>query len=453
MPSTRRVREQVVRKILRIRNARIFLFGDVVSTLGDSSLWFAMAIWMKEMTGSSAWAGLVFFCYIAGNLFSPFGGVLADRFPRRPLLVVANLLSAAIVLPIALVHGRGDSWIVYLVTFLYGATGSVIGAAQSALVPALLPPDLLAEANGAQRTLNAGLQLVTPLIGAGLFTVVGGAVIAEIDAGTFLIAVASLLLLRMAPAPDAAVDGGTGGAAADGGGPDGHRGMAAGFLFIWGDPVLRAIMLALGFSVLTIGFTESANFSVVTVGLHHSASFLGVLTTVQGVGAVLGGMTAAPLLKRVSEPVLLAMGLACLTLAMLGLAVPDLVVILAGMVVAGFVGPWVGVAGVTAFQRRTPPAMMGRVFGVLGLTLTIPQAASIGIGAALITVVNYRVLLVLVAVVAAGSGLFLIGQPGIRRRAVPGTVRPDAGASGSVESAGGPAVSPEHEQLASRTVG
>jgi MFS family permease len=190
----------MVRKLLRIRNVRIFLAGDVVSTLGDSSLWFAMAIWMKELTGSSAWAGLVFFCYIAGNLFSPLGGVLADRFPRRPLLVVANLLSAAIVLPIALVHGRGDIWIVYVVVFLYGVTGSVIKATQSALVPGLVSPDLLAEASGAQQTLNQGLQLVAPLIGAGLFTVVGGAVIAEIDAGTFLVAVVSLLLLRMAPA-------------------------------------------------------------------------------------------------------------------------------------------------------------------------------------------------------------------------------------------------------------
>jgi MFS family permease len=417
-----------VRKLLRIRNARIFLLGNAVSTLGDSSLWFAMAIWMKELTGSSAWAGLVFFCYIAGNLCSPLGGVLADRFPRRPLLVVANLLGAAVVLPIVLVHGRGDIWIVYVVIFLYGVTGSVISAAQSALVPALVPPDLLAEANGAQQTLNRGLQLATPLIGAGLFTVAGGAVIAEIDSGTFLVAVVSLLLLRMAPAPDAAANADT---AADSRPPDGHGGMAAGFRFIWDEPVLRAIMLALGLSVLTIGFTESADFSVVTVGLRHSASFLGVLTTVQGAGAVLGGLAAAPLLKRVSEPVLLTMGLGCLALATLALAVPDLVVVLAGMVVAGFVGPWVGVAALTAFQRRTPAAMMGRVFGVLGLVLTIPQAASIGIGAALITVVSYRVLLLVITVAAVASGLLVIGQPEVRRRAGPGTERPGAVASDS----------------------
>jgi hypothetical protein len=72
------------------------------------------------------------------------------------------------------------------------------------------------------------------------------------------------------------------------------------------------------------------------------------------------------------------------------------------------------------------------VFGVLRLALTIPQAASIGIGAALITVLNYRVLLAVIAVAAATAGLFVIGQPGIWRRAVPGTVGPDAVASDSV---------------------
>lgn len=415
----------MVRKLLRIRNARIFLFGNVVSTLGDSSLWFAMGIWMKELTGSSAWAGLVFFCYIAGNLFSPFGGMLADRFPRRALLVVANLLSAVIVLPIALVHGRGDIWIVYVVIFFYGVIGSVIGAAQTALVPDLVPPDLLAEANGAQQTLNQGLQLVTPLIGAGLFTVVGGAVIAGLDAGTFLVAVVSLLMLRMAPAPEApaaAAAGGTGVAAADGRASDGDGGMAAGFRFIWAEPVLRTIMLALGLSVLAVGFSESALFSVVTVGLHRSASFLGVLTTMGGVGAVLGGIAAAPLLRRVSEPLLLAMALACMALAMLALAVPDLVVVLAGMAVAGSAGPWLSVSGITAFQRRTPAAKMGRVFGVVRLALTIPQTASLGIGAALITMVDYRVLLVVIAVAAAASGLLVIGQPEIWRRRVPRVV-------------------------------
>ena len=93
-----------MREVVRIPAARLFLLADFVSSLGDSALWLAMAIWIKEVTGSSAAAGLLMFCYAAGSLFSPAGGVIADRFRRRPFLICANLAAAAVVLLITLVH-------------------------------------------------------------------------------------------------------------------------------------------------------------------------------------------------------------------------------------------------------------------------------------------------------------------------------------------------------------
>ncbi len=130
-----------MRRLIRIRNARIYLLGEVVSTLGDSALWLALAIWVKELTGSSSRAGLLIFCYAIGSLASP-GGVIADRFRRRPLLIWSNLTGAVVVLGILLVHERSELWIVYLVIFCYGLVGSVIGPAQTALLPSLAPEDL-----------------------------------------------------------------------------------------------------------------------------------------------------------------------------------------------------------------------------------------------------------------------------------------------------------------------
>lgn len=181
--------------------------------------------------------------------------------------------------------------------------------------------------------------------------------------------------------------------------------------------MLRAVTLALGLAMLAFGFTESAGFSVVTTGLHHNASFVGVLMTVQGVGAVAGGLSAAAILRRLPEGLMTAMGLASAALAVLLLTLPSLVAVLAGMVLAGFVGPWVSVAAITAIQRRTPADLLGRVSGAFGLSLTVPQVASVGLGAALIAVVNYRILLVAVAVVAAAAVAFLVSQPQVRRRA------------------------------------
>jgi MFS family permease len=396
-----------MRQVLRIRNARLFMFGDVVSTLGDSALWLAMAIWLKELTHSSSAAGLVFFAYVAGSLFSPLGGALADRFRRRRLLICANLAAAALVLLIVLVHHRSQIWVVYLVIFLYGVIGSAIGPAQTALLPALVPRGLLAEANAAQQTLNEGLRLIIPLLGACLFVLVGAGAVVEIDAGTFLVAVVSLAALRVDE--PRRPRGGPGRAGAGGGR------MTAGFRFIRNEPLLRSVTFALGLSMLVIGFAESAVFSVVTVGLHHSASFVGVTMTSQGIGAVGGGLTAAAILKRMSEGMLTALGLAFVAGAALLLTLPSTVPVLVGMVLAGCGGPWMMVAATTAMQRRTPASMLGRVSGVFGLGMTAPQAISVGLGAALIAVLNYRILLVVIAVVVIGAALFLVSRSESRR--------------------------------------
>lgn len=157
--------------------------------------------------------------------------------------------------------------------------------------------------------------------------------------------------------------------------------------------MLRSITVALALVLLTMGFTESAGFSVVTVGLHHSASFVGVLMTAQGAGAVAGGLLAAWLLRRMTEPMLTGLGLCTAAAAVLLLTLPNLATALVAMVLAGLVGPWVSVAAITALQRRTPPAVLGRVAGAFQLALTIPQLTSIALGAALIAGVSYRVLL------------------------------------------------------------
>lgn len=386
-----------MRKLIRIRNARIYLLGDVVSTLGDSALWLAMAIWTKELTGSSASAGLVVFCFAIGNLFSPFGGAIADRFRRRALLVWLNLIAAGLVLLIVLVHGRGQIWIIYLVIFCYGMIGSTMDAAQTGLLPDLVPQELLAEANAAKQALNEGLRLITPLIGAGVFALTSGAVVAEIDAGTFLVAMISLIALRIGREPSR--------------GPADRSGMRAGFRFIGGEPTLRSLTIALSLAMLALGFTESACFSVVTVGLHRTAAFIGVLMMVQGGSAVVAGLMAAGILRRVGEGVTTALGVSGACAGVLLLTLPSLTAALAGMVCAGVVGPWTSVAAVTAIQRRTPSNLLGRVSGAFGLSMSVPQVTSVGLGAMLIAEVGYRVLLVIVAVVAGTAVFYLMSRP------------------------------------------
>lgn len=164
---------------------------------GDSSLWLAMGIWVKTLTGSNAAAGLTFFFFTAPSLLSPVAGLLADRWRRRRLLIVTNAVTGAAVLLLVAVHDADQVWLIYLVMALYGIAYAVLGSAQSALLAVMVPSELLPDANAALRTAQASLRLIGPLTGAALFVAVGAHLVAVLDAATFAVPVASLLALRV----------------------------------------------------------------------------------------------------------------------------------------------------------------------------------------------------------------------------------------------------------------
>ena len=174
-----------MRELLRRRDARLYLGGQVCSLLGDSALLLVLGIWVKQLTGSSGRAGLVFFAYALATLLGPLTGVVVDRVRRRTLLIVVNALGAASVLPLLAVHDAGDTWLIYAVACAYGLVNVLIGAGQSALLATMLPGELLVDANGFLQTVREGLRLVAPLAGAGLFAVAGATPVVIIDAASF----------------------------------------------------------------------------------------------------------------------------------------------------------------------------------------------------------------------------------------------------------------------------
>jgi MFS family permease len=137
-----------MRRVLARRDMRLYVGGLTLSMFGDTALWLALAVWAKTLTGSSAAAWMVMFFLAAPQLLAPLWGLVVDRVRRRPLLVVTNLATAVAVLPLLLVHDRGDVWILYAVTLAYGVSFSLLGSAGSALLATMLPTDELADANG-----------------------------------------------------------------------------------------------------------------------------------------------------------------------------------------------------------------------------------------------------------------------------------------------------------------
>lgn len=391
-----------MRQLWANRDARLYLAGSVFSTFGDRVLYLAAAIWVRVLTGSNAEAGLTFFFLVLPAVVcSPLAGVLADRFRTRSLLAVANLVGAGTVLALTQVHRPGDLWLIYLVMFVYGAVGTVISAAGSALVVTVVPSDDLGQANGFLQLTAEGMRLVTPLVGAGLFTLIGGAAVAELDAATFLIVPGLLWAMRLReprPAPH-----------------ERHwlTETTAGFSHIWRTLELRQVLLAMVLVVGVVGFLETAGFAVVTHGLHRPASFIGVFISVQGIGAIAGGISAALAMRRLGERKLAALGIAAMavgasflvTPAFLRGLLPELLVGV-GMVIFGFGLPWLLVGINTLIQRRTPLRLQGRVNAAFGVLFGAFQTLSIGAGALLVGWVGY--VPPVLAVVVVGSAVAVL---------------------------------------------
>jgi MFS family permease len=373
--------------LLRHRDLRLLTIGLSASMAGDSLMLLVFAIWVKTLTGSNGAAALVLLCIAAPCAIAPLGGWLLDRVPHRRFLVIANIASALTLLPLLEVRDRTDVWIIYLVASLYGVLFVATAAALNGLLKDLLAEELLATANGALQTIKEGLRVAGPLAGAALLATMGGATVALIDAATFLIAAASIAAIGLRDRPPVRAE------------LPWPREMSAGLRHLMTDAALRRTMTASAIAWLVIGLTESVSFAVVDQGLHRPPEFIGVLACAQGAGSIAGGLGAARIIGRAGEMSAIALGL-CLFGAGAGLCmITSLPIVLAGKTVTGL-GFAISMVGfVTILQRRTPTPLLGRVSTAAETFTSGPQTISIAIGAALITAVDYRLLL---AIISAG---------------------------------------------------
>ena len=392
------------RRLLARPDARRYLTGQTLSLLGNSSMWMACAIWVKTLTGSNGAAGLTFFFFLLPAIGAPLAGLVVDRVRRRPLLIALNLVGVLTLVPLLAVRDAGDVWIVYVVMLLYGAVDIVIAPAQSALLTEMLPGDLLATANGALRTAQESLRILAPLAGAGLFAAFGGPAVVVLDMATFVAAAAftwSVSVRETKPAK-----------------PEGHivAQITAGLGFLRRDRVLRPMTMAAIVFTLVIGFGESSSWAVISEGLHRRPEFAGIMQLAQGIGAIGSGLLAAAVIKRYGETRIAAVGAALFAVGELVMIVQSLPVVLTGRVIVGAGFPLLLIAAVTLLQRCAPRNLQGRVYAGFELAATVPQTLSVAIGAWLVGLLDYRLVLGIAALFAMTSALLMLA---IRHRPAP----------------------------------
>ena len=400
-----------MRVLLARKDVRLLFAGQTFSMIGDWMMFIVLGIWAKTLTGSSSAAGLVFFVLALSGLIAPLGGLVVDRLPKRPLMIATHVVLAGVMCLLLLVDGRGDLWLLYAVTVLYGLGGDLFAASRGAMLKAMVPDELLGDANAAYQSIREGLRIVAPLAGAGIFAAAGGSVVALVNAGTFLASTVALAALRFEEPVRARKE---------------HhflREISAGLSHIVRVRLLRQLTIGVAAAMFVAGFSETLIFAVTSDALHRSPSFVGVIGTCQGVGSIAGGVTSAWLLRRVGDLRLAGLGIALFGIGSFFWMIPSTPVVLASTAIAGAGIVWAVVSLATAYQRRSPGHVQGRVAAAANMLFSVPQVIGIALGAALITIVDFRVEIVAMAVVflvAAGYLLTRAAEELPRAEVVPG---------------------------------
>ena len=412
-----------MRELARHRDFRSLLAAQTLSMFGDWTLLLVLGIWAKTLTGSNAVAGLTVFAMAAPGVLAPFAGVVVDRLPRRTVLLGVNLVGIAVVSSLWLVRDRRQLWLLFAVAAWYGIASIVTNAATTGLVQSMLPPDLLGPANGVLNTIRQGLRLLGPLVGAGLFAAAGGRWVATLDAAAFVLATVVLLRLRhREPRRD----------------PTAGRGeVLAGLSHLWRTAALRRVARSTLVFSGSVGLVEASVYALVDDGLHRPAEFVGVLVSVQGGGAIAGGVAVSLLVSRVAEARLVAVGMALVAVGAGAGAVASLPVVLTGFLLVGAGLPVLAVGAATMLQRRTPNAVMGRVATGYEMVSSVPNTASIAVGALLVGILPFQVVLVATALgCATAAVLMVVGRDTGSQD--PGTASedPDDGSVSDVETPG-----------------
>lgn len=381
-----------MRDVLRLPGMRVLLAGQTASMFGDWVLLLVLGIWIRTLGGSNSLAGAVMLAIAAPSLVSPVFGWVVDRFRRRPFLIVANLVSAAMLTPLLLVYNRDDIWLIFAVAVLYGVSQTVTGGAFSGLIKKLVPDELLGSTNSLFASVRQLLRLCGPLVGAGLFAAYGGKAVALVDITSFVAAAGALAILPLAETRPVHTR------------PRWLHEVSAGIRHIYQVPALRQTTTAFGIGMLALGAVDTAIFAYVDEGLHQPPTFLGVLVTVQGLGVLIGAVFAGRIMTHLGEMAVCAIGILTFAAAIAIAVDPVLYLALIAMPFAGIGNTIVGIAYNTLLQRRTPDPLMGRASAAADMAIGGAQTLSMALGATLVAFVDYRLMFAVVSVVLLITG-------------------------------------------------
>jgi MFS family permease len=383
--------------------------GQLISLFGDRVHQVAIAAIVFVVTDSPIAVALVFVAATLPNLlFGPIAGTLVDRWDHREVLVVSDILRAAVVvvMPIA---ASISIWLVYPLAFVLTTISIFFRPARVAILPRLVRDDELLTANSA---LWIG-ETMADVIGfplAGLFVaLVADAVSIAFwfDGATYL--ASALLLSTLIPRP-VKTEAPTGATASEQP-SEGFRGeLVAGWRFLRNEPVLLANTLQGVVAQLTIGVLigQTAVFAERVFGGQGFdwRAVYGFIEGSQGAGNLIGGFVIGLIGARLAKGRMIIAGYTVLGLLTTFMALSgNLALVLAIAFGIGIANMVFIIPSQTLFQERTPGNLLGRVVGFRFSLVFGAMTLAIGLGGVLAETIGVTTVIAAFGLVTAAAGL------------------------------------------------
>jgi MFS family permease len=370
---------------LRERNFRLLASARTISFLGTNLAPIAVAFAVLDLTGSATDTGIAFACWTLAQVATLLiGGVVADRLPRRLVMVASDSANFCIrtLMGVLLVGGHAEIWQLFVLQALGGAATAFYSPASTGLVPETVPPQLLQQANG---IMSIARYLAFPLgaaLGGAIVATVGSGWALLIDAGTYATSALLLLQIRLPARAHTAVA------------PNFLRELREGWdafteqTWVW----LLTLWISLYFLITYAPFFVLGPY----IAKHHLGGAAGwaVVVTGEGIGALLGGVAGIRLRPR--RTMLTIGGLFAVTgvqSVLLAVYAPVALIGLAAAL-AGFAFSFGSVIWETSLQHTIPPEKLARVsaynwmgamaFLPAGYAIAGPVAAAIGMSRTLV---------------------------------------------------------------------
>jgi len=359
---------------LRHRDFRLLWTGQTLTLLGSFVSNIAYPFQVLQLGGSALELGVLVSAYTGASLvFILIGGAVADRVPRRILIIVTELASGVTVGVMAILGFTGtlQIWHLYVTYALFGAASAFSVPALGAIIPELVPEEILVAGNAVQGLSRQGARVGGPLVGGLLVATAGPAAAFAFDAVTFFLSAGAVALTRARPLVTEAR-------------PSILREIREGFAFVFSVQWLWVTIF--GWALIVAAFIGAFTVALpllVTTVLGGGAVTYGIISAGFGVGEGIGATAIAQIKIRRSGIAMYLFGaLSGISFFIYGL-VPTVPGALVASAINGLSFACFGALWVTALQVHVPRRLLGRVTSVdyFGGTLLAPVAP---IGAALL---------------------------------------------------------------------